>query len=66
MMAYLLWSFLTIKRFFMNDNKDHILEKGYRPVSKLNTANPPRSGSAVPSIPFSGTMNTASPKKANK
>lgn len=50
----------------MNDNKDHILEKGYRPVSKLDTANPPRSGSAVPSIPFLGATNTASPKKANK
>lgn len=51
----------------MNDNKDHILEKGYRPVSKLNIENPPRSGSAVPSIPFLGaTTNTASPKKAKK
>jgi hypothetical protein len=50
----------------MNDNKDHILEKGYRPVSKLNTANPPRSGSAVPSIPFLGAMNISPPKKASK
>jgi len=33
----------------MNDNKDHILEKGYRPTSRLNTMDPPRSGSAVPS-----------------
>jgi hypothetical protein len=50
----------------MNDNKDHILEKGYRPVSKLNTSDPPRSGSAVPSVPFLGAVNTARPKKASK
>jgi len=35
----------------MNDNKDHVLEKGYRPTSRLNTMDPPRSGSAVPSVP---------------
>lgn len=45
----------------MNDNKDHILEKGYRPTSKLNTADPPRSGSAVPSTPILESTNKKPP-----
>lgn len=49
----------------MNDNKEHILEKGYRPISGLNTTDPPRSGSAVPPVPVSGTVNKM-PVKASK
>lgn len=46
----------------MNDNKEHILEKGYRPTNRLNTADPPKSGSAVPPVPIS----RAEPRKDNK
>ncbi len=35
------------------------LERGYRPVGKLNTQHPPQGGSAVPSKPVNPPQQTA-------